>query len=97
MTGAHGREQAWAQLEEKEGALQRADELRNFRMQERTELVLPAGFAAGFDPVQQREAPFQSIIATVRRVPALLHADSACPSAFASVRPASTEVLRLCT
>ena len=64
------REQAWAQLEEKEGALQRADELRNFRMQERTELVLPAGFAAGFDPVQQREAPFQSIISTVRaRVP----------------------------
>ena len=85
LTVAHGREQAWAQLEEKEGALQRADELRNFRMQERTELVLPAGFAARFDPAQQREAPFQSIVATVRRVPALVHAGSACPPAFASM------------
>lgn len=63
-------------------------------MQERTELVLPASFAAGFDPVQQREAPFQSIIATVRRVPALVHADSACPSAFASVQAAAEFIKR---
>ena len=65
-------------------------------MQERTELVLPASFAAGFDPVQQREAPFQSIIATVTRAPALLHADSACPSAaLASVQAAAGLLKRL--
>ena len=89
MTVALGREQAWAQLEEKEGALQRADELRNFRMQERTELVLPASFAAGFDPLQPREAPFQSIINTVRaHMPVLLHAEGACPLACAGMQAA---------
>jgi len=41
---------AWARLEESVGAYARADELRNFRMQERTELVLPATFGASLDP-----------------------------------------------
>ena len=39
----HG--QAWAQLEESCGALERADELRNFRMHERVEIVAPRVFA----------------------------------------------------
>jgi hypothetical protein len=36
--------QAWAQLEESVGAIERANELRNFRMQERVEVVTPKSF-----------------------------------------------------
>ena len=37
--------QSWALLEEDVGAIQRAEELRSFRQQRRTELVLPREFA----------------------------------------------------
>ena len=37
--------QSWALLEEDVGAIQRAEELRSFRRQRRTEVVLPRTFA----------------------------------------------------
>lgn len=52
--------QSWAQLEEELGAFQRADELRNFRQQSRTEVVMPRTFA---DPDQIFE-PILKQIAT---------------------------------
>jgi len=59
-------EQAWARMEEGEGALQRADELRNFRMQQRTELVLPSSFAAGLELARPTGAPLQGVFNMVR-------------------------------
>ena len=59
--------QAWARMEEREGALQRADELRNSRMQARTEVVVPASFAAGLGyEAHAPGAPFHSIFSMVR-------------------------------
>ena len=53
-------------MEEGEGALQRADELRNFRMQQRTELVLPSSFAAGLELARPTGAPLQGVFNMVR-------------------------------
>ncbi len=57
--------QAWADLEESQGAFQMAGELRSYRMQNFTEIVLPANFGASFgaEPV---DAPLKKVIDTVR-------------------------------
>lgn len=58
------REQAWARMEEAQGALQRAEELRSFRLQGFNEIVLPSNFGAGLSP-DALDSPFNTVVSTV--------------------------------
>ena len=51
-------------MEEEQGAVQRAAELRSYRMQGFNEIVLPAGFGAGLGS-DTPDSPFNSVINTV--------------------------------
>lgn len=63
--------QSWAELEEAEGALARAQELRSYRLQEWNQVVLPASFGAMFDAAvlpgsaSSSEQPFRAVFDTV--------------------------------
>lgn len=58
-------DQSWAAMEEKQGALQRAEELRSYRMQNFNEIVLPANFGAGLG-IDTPDSPFNTVVNTVR-------------------------------
>ncbi|KAK9811400.1 hypothetical protein WJX72_003311 [[Myrmecia] bisecta] len=57
--------QSWARLEEDWGDLERADELRNFSLQERVEVVRPAHFSAKLE-LNEEEPLFAPLFKTVR-------------------------------
>lgn len=61
--------QSWAHLEEQEGAYQRAQELRNFSLQEQTSFVPPLNLGpdAAVDPI------FSPILGQVSYSPCMLH------------------------
>jgi hypothetical protein len=56
--------QAWAELEESQGALQRAAELRSYRLQNWNEIVLPANFGSTF-AAEPDDSPFRTVMDTV--------------------------------
>lgn len=51
-------------MEEAQGALQRAEELRSYRMQNVNEIVLPNNFGAGLGP-DAPDSPLSTVINTV--------------------------------
>ncbi len=56
--------QSWAAMEEKEGALQRATELRSFRMQGINDIVLPSNFGISLSQ-EPADSPLKAVVATV--------------------------------
>ncbi|BDA50860.1 PsbB mRNA maturation factor Mbb1, chloroplastic [Coccomyxa sp. Obi] len=56
---------AWAAMEEAQGALQRAEELRSYRMQNFNEIVLPNNFGVGLGP-DAPDSPFSTVINTIK-------------------------------
>ncbi|KAK9907358.1 hypothetical protein WJX75_002146 [Coccomyxa subellipsoidea] len=56
---------SWAAMEEKQGALQRAEELRSYRMQNFNEIVLPANFGAGLG-IDTPDSPFNTVVNTIK-------------------------------
>lgn len=60
--------QSWAAMEESEGALQRATELRSYRMQGINDVVLPANFGISLSQ-EPADSPLKAVAATVRSLP----------------------------
>ena len=59
--------QAWAAMEEEVGALQRATELRSYRMQGINDVVLPSNFGISLSQ-EPADYPLKAVAATVRLV-----------------------------
>lgn len=57
--------QSWAAMEEEVGALQRATELRSYRMQGINDVVLPANFGISLSQ-EPADSPLKAVAATVR-------------------------------
>ena len=57
--------QAWAAMEEEIGALQRATELRSYRMQGINDVVLPANFGISLSQ-EPADSPLKAVANTVR-------------------------------
>lgn len=58
---------AWAQMEEDEGFVQRAAELRSFNMQEHIEIVKPANFASGLGGEDKRTSLLAPIFGQIAK------------------------------
>ena len=56
--------QAWAGMEESLGGIQRAAELRSFRMQGINDIILPSNFGAAFSQ-EPADSPLKTVVATV--------------------------------
>ena len=57
--------QTWADMEEKVGALQRAAELRSYRMQGINDIMLPSSFGISLSQ-EPADSPLKAVVSTVR-------------------------------